>query len=64
MISESGVYTIFYYGVVKKPWPICMCLIIFEEQAEVQDIYPLSLNPFQKADDSIQDRNRNIGPLA
>ena len=25
-----------------------MCLIIFEEKAEVQDKYPLSLNPVQK----------------
>ena len=28
-----------------------MCLIIFEEKAEVQDQYPLSLNPVQKAND-------------
>ena len=40
-----------------------MCLIIFEEKAEVQDQYPLSLNPVQKAKDPIQDRNRSIGPL-
>ena len=26
-----------------------MCLFIFEEKAEVQDQYPLSLNPVQKA---------------
>ena len=39
-----------------------MCLIIFEEKAEVQDQCPLSLNPVTKADDSIHDRNRNIGP--
>ena len=40
-----------------------MCLIIFEEKAEIQDQFPLSLNPVQKADDPVQDRNRNIGPL-
>ena len=40
-----------------------MCLNIFEEKAEVQDQYPLSLNPVQKADDPIQDRNRSIGPI-
>ena len=40
-----------------------MCLIIFEEKAEVQDQYPLSLNPVHKADDPIQDHNRNIGPF-
>ena len=41
-----------------------MCLIIFEEKAEVQDQYPLSLNPVQKANDIIQDRsNRNIRPM-
>ena len=40
-----------------------MCLIIFEEKAEIQDQYLLSLNPAQKADDPIEDRNRNIGPL-
>ena len=34
-----------------------MCLIIYDEKAEVQDQYPLSLNPVQKADDPIQDRN-------
>ena len=28
-----------------------MCLIIFEEKAEIQDQYSLSLNPVQKADD-------------
>ena len=28
-----------------------MCLIIFEEKAEIQDQYPLSLNPVQKPDD-------------
>ena len=28
-----------------------MCLIIFEEKSEIQDQYPLSLNPVQKADD-------------
>ena len=28
-----------------------MCLIIFEEKAEMQDQYPLSLNTVQKADD-------------
>ena len=41
-----------------------MCLIIFEDKAEVQDQYPWSLNAVQKADDHIQDRNRNIGPIA
>ena len=40
-----------------------MCLIIFEGKAEVQDQYPLSLNPVQKADDPIQDRIRSIGPI-
>ena len=40
-----------------------MCLIIFEEKAEAQDQYPLSLNPVQKANDPIQDCNINIGPL-
>ena len=40
-----------------------MCLIVFEEKAEIQDQYHLSLNLVQKADDPIQDRNRNIGPL-
>ena len=40
-----------------------MCLINFEEKEKVKDKYPLSLNPVQKADDPIQDRNRNIGPL-
>ena len=40
-----------------------VCLIIFEEKAEVQDHYPLSLNPVQKADDLIQDRNWSIGPI-
>ena len=40
-----------------------MCLNIFEEKAEIQDQYPLILNPVQKADDPIQDRNRSIGPL-
>ena len=39
-----------------------MGLIIVEEKAEVQDQYPLSMNPIQKADDPIQDRNRSIGP--
>ena len=39
-----------------------MCLIL-EEKAEVKDQYPLSLNPVQKADDPIQDRNRSIGPI-
>ena len=39
-----------------------MCLIIFEEKAEIQDQYPLSLNPVQKADDPIQDCNKSIGP--
>ena len=28
-----------------------MCFIIFEEKAEIQDQYPSSLNPVQKADD-------------
>ena len=28
-----------------------MCLFIFEEKAEIQEQYPLSLNPVQKADD-------------
>ena len=37
-----------------------MCLAIFEEKEEVQDQYPLSLNPDQKADDPIQDRDRSI----
>ena len=37
-----------------------VCLIIFEEKAEVQDQY-LSLNQVQKAKDPIQDRNRSIG---
>ena len=37
-----------------------MCLIIFEEKAEVQDQDPLSMNPVQIADDPIQDRNRSI----
>ena len=37
-----------------------MCLIIFEEKAEIQDQNPLSLNPVQKADDPIQDRNRKM----
>ena len=37
-----------------------MCLIIFEERAKVQDQYLLSLNPVQKADDPIQDRNRSM----
>ena len=41
-----------------------MCLIIFEEKAELQDQYRLSLNPVQKADDPIQDRNRNIRPIS
>ena len=40
-----------------------MCLIIFEEKAEVHDQYPLSLNPVQKANDPIQDRIRSIGPI-
>ena len=42
-----------------------LCLIIFEEKAEVQDQYHLSLNVnlVQKADNPIQDRDRNIGPL-
>ena len=39
-----------------------MCLIIFEEKAELQDQYPLSLNLVHKAENPIQDRNRNIGP--
>ena len=30
-----------------------MGLIVFEENLEVQDHYPLSLNPVQKADDTI-----------
>ena len=38
-----------------------MCLAIFEEKEEVQDQYPFSLNPDQKADDPIQDRYRSIG---
>ena len=41
-----------------------MCLVIFEEKAELQDQYRLSLNPVQKADDPIQDRNRNIRPIS
>ena len=32
-----------------------MCLIIFEENAKIQDQYPLSQNPLQKADDHIQE---------
>ena len=40
-----------------------MYIIIFEEKAEIQDQFPLSLNPVQEADDPVQDRNRNIGPL-
>ena len=40
-----------------------MCLIIFEEKAEVQDQHLLSLNPVQKANDPIQGRNRSIGPM-
>ena len=40
-----------------------MCLIIFEVKVEVQDQYPLNLNPDQKAYDPIQDRYRCIGPL-
>ena len=40
-----------------------MCLIIFEEKVEVQDQYPLNLNPDQKAYDPIQDRYRSIGPM-
>ena len=40
-----------------------LCFIIFEEKAEVQDQHHLSLNPVQKADDPIQDCNKNIGPL-
>ena len=35
--------------------------VIFEEKAEVQDQYPLSLSPDQKADDPIQDCYRSIG---
>ena len=38
-----------------------MCLIIFEEKAEVQDQYPLSLNPDKKVDDPIQESYRSIG---
>ena len=34
-----------------------------KKKAEVQDQYPLSLNPVQKANDHIQDRNRSIGPI-
>ena len=37
-----------------------MCLIIFEEKTELQDQYPLSLNPVQKADDPIQDRKTEV----
>ena len=40
-----------------------MCLIIFEQKAEIQDQYPLSLNSVQKANDPIQDRNRSIGSM-
>ena len=40
-----------------------MCLIIFEEKAEVQDQYILSLNLVQKANDPILDRYRSIWPL-
>ena len=39
-------------------------LIIFEEKVEVQDQYPLNLNPDQKAYDPIQDRYRSIGPFS
>ena len=38
-----------------------MCLVIFKEKGEVQDQYPLNLNPDQKANDPIQDRYRSIG---
>ena len=41
-----------------------MYLIIFEKKAELQDQYPLILNPVQKADDPIQYRIRSIGPLS
>ena len=34
-----------------------------EEKSEVQDQYPLSLNPVQKADDPIQDRNNSKDPM-
>ena len=40
-----------------------MMSIIFEEKAEVQNQYPLSLKPVQKANDPITDRNRSIGPI-
>ena len=40
-----------------------MCLIIFEENVEVQDQYPLNLNPDQKAFDPIQNRYKSIGPI-
>ena len=40
-----------------------MCLVIFEEKAQLQGQYPLILNPDQKADDPIQDRYRSIGYL-
>ena len=40
-----------------------MCLVIFEGKTEVQDEYPMSLNPVQKANDPIQGRNRSIGQM-
>ena len=40
-----------------------MCHIIFEEKTELQDQYPLILNPVENADDPIQDHNRSIWPL-
>ena len=40
-----------------------MCLIIFEEKVEVHDQYPLSLNPVQKVNDPILDRDISIVPL-
>ena len=41
-----------------------ICLVIFEEKAEAQNRYSLSLNLVQKANDPIQDRNRSIGMLS
>ena len=38
-------------------------MYIFEEKAEVQDQYPFGLNPVQKDNDPIQDRNRSIGSM-
>ena len=40
-----------------------MYLIVFEEKAEVQDQYPLSLNPVLKADNPTEDRKKSIRPM-